>query len=720
MSNFYNFARKNKIIPERPNFSEDKHVATMAAIQKYSKGEQKNLTELIVTHDVNRKSRVCLVLLPEWNTNFVPYNLAKLSGTVKSAGYFCKAFDLNVKIRNELKNFYKEYPFDYDPWDAVRDWHWEERHYWSDIHPILEPLLEKWANTVAEYKPDVLGMTLYYCNEQPSIWFARRLKELLPNLLIVVGGPQTHNSGYVGNKIYDIVVNGEGEKSLLEILDAVERKIDVNYTETVNLIKIIRQPEDEKFNLNKLPRPDYSDFDFNDYSFPNGALCEISRGCIAKCTFCEETHFWKYRQRAALNTLEEIEHMYYAHGVDVFWFVDSLVNGNLNELRAFCRGVAEKGLKIHWTGYARCDGRMDLEYFKDLKAGGCELLNYGVESGSQNVLDAMDKKVTIKEMEENFSNGAAVGIGAMTNWIVGFPNETYQDFEDTMTFMWRIRKLNLQVIAAGPGFNIGPDTIVGQNFDKFDILPYYFYDHWIKKDMSLSIVHKMIRLKLFTIFIEHLDVPNNVVRPHRPALKKYHYSLRFNNENNIREIDYDHTFNYDIIRARRSKFATTTMNEIWSFLRIMFRTRGGYKLHLIFDPELDEKEFGKRGSAPLNAVYDFEIDDDGNWKADFKWKFVQGQYKDWKDTVWMVGHGREIDISVDTMGPIWSLMDFKRENSNSAIRARKLAWKGTPLETRDPRHAWDKEENKQLQKDFLIYRSLDLSFDFEWKGQGKW
>ena len=719
MTNIYSFRKQKATIFERPSFSEDKHVATLEMIKKYSKGEQKNLTELVIEHEINRKTRMCLVMLPEWNTNFVPYNLAKLAGAAKSAGYFCKTFDLNVKIRNDLRNSHKKNTLSFDPWDAVRDWHWEERHYWTDLHPTLEPLLEKWANIVASYNPDVLGMTLYYCNEQPSIWFAKRLKELLPNLLVVVGGPQIHSSGYVSNEIYDIVVNGEGEKPLLEILKSIEEKKDINFTEAINTIKFIRQPEDEKFNLNKLPRPDYSDFDFNDYDFVNGALCEISRGCIAKCTFCEETHFWKYRQRTAITTLEEVEHMYYSHGVDVFWFVDSLVNGNLNELRAFCKGVAEKGLKIHWTGYARCDGRMDLEYFKDLRAGGCELLNYGIESGSQNVLDAMDKKVTIAEMADNFSSGASVGIGAMTNWIVGFPNETWQDFEDTMAFMWRIRNSNLQTISATL-FSVGVDTIVGQNFEKFDILPFYYYDHWIKKDMSFSIVHGMVRLKLFTIFIENLKTSTDITKPYRPNLKKYHYRLDFNNENNIKEIEYyDNSFWHGVINTKQSRFANTLANEIWPFLKIMYRTRGGYKLHLIFDPELDEKEFGKRGSAPLSAVYDFEVDDLGNWKADFKWEYKQDKYNDWKDISWIDSRD-EVDMSVDTASPVWSLMDFSRNNSNSAARARKLAWRGTPLEKKDIYNAFDPELHKKRQIEFLMYRNLDLSFEYEWKGTGKW
>ena len=56
-----------------------------------------------------------------------------------------------------------------------------------------------------------------------------------------------------------------------------------------------------------------------------------------------------------------------------------------------------------------------------LRDSGCEAINYGTESGAQEVLDAMDKKVTVEEMEANFRDGKRVGIGAMTHWIVGYP-----------------------------------------------------------------------------------------------------------------------------------------------------------------------------------------------------------------------------------------------------------------------------------------------------------
>ena len=58
----------------------------------------------------------------------------------------------------------------------------------------------------------------------------------------------------------------------------------------------------------------------------NGVTSEFSRGCTAKCTFCEETHFWKYRQRLAVDVVREAEYLYYEKGADVMWFIDSLIN----------------------------------------------------------------------------------------------------------------------------------------------------------------------------------------------------------------------------------------------------------------------------------------------------------------------------------------------------------------------------------------------------------
>ena len=717
---FHDYKDPNRVAPERPTgtFAEDKHVATLEVIKKYSRPMQKGLQDLSIEYSVNRKTRIALCLLPEWDPSFPPYNTAKLASAVKRAGYACKSYDINVDSYKRFRD--NPWPIQYDPWDALRDWHWEqEDEYYTTIHPYLAPIMDEYVDKIVEFNPDVVGFTLYYCNEHPNLYMAKQLKQRLPNLKIVVGGPSTHRSYYKGDKLFDYIVNGEGEQPLLGILAQIEAGKKVEYTEEAES-KIIRQPEDQRYNLSTLPLPDYSDFDFSKYKFPNGALCEISRGCIAKCTFCEETHFWKYRQRNAESTLNEIEHMYYEHGTNVFWFIDSLVNGNLNELRAFVKGVAAKGLDIHWTGYARCDGRMDAEYYKDLKAGGCEVLNYGIESGSQPVLDLMDKKVKVEEMEANFRDGYAAGVDAMTNWIVGFPNEGHKELEDTLTFMWRIRNQGLIAISQGTGFSVGVDTIVGQNFDKFNLMPFYYYDHWITKDMRMSIVHKLIRMKCFSIFTDFVETEKVCAKPTRNNLAKFHYKVDFVNPNRENDIDYvDDNFDYNIIKPGISNFADSLVNEIWPFLHILWKTKGGYKLNLKFRKDWEYAEWGQRNAAPLDAEYDFEIDDDGNWTADFWWDYKQDTYNDWEDKFWIengVAH-----MSPDPWSPVWAIMEFGKDNSNAVIRARKLAWKGDEnKKNKDPYNAFDHNVYRENEKNFVKIRNLDLSFKYMWQGKGKW
>lgn len=721
---FYDYVETSRKKPEKPNPTvlEDKHVATLRAIEKYSRPMQKNLDELKIEYNINRKTRFVIALLPEWDPSFPPYNIAKLSSAVKNAGYFSKSYDFNVEAWSFYHANFKD-KIHFDPWDPLRDWHWINNQYYTDLHPHLKPFFDDCVEKIISNDPDVVGFSIYYCNFEPVVYVATQIKKLRPNIKIVVGGSATHHSYFKSHKSFDFVVNGEGEKALLDILHSIENKKDIEIQDENENSKFIRQPEKQRYNLSTLPLPDYSDFDFSKYKFPNGALCEISRGCIAKCTFCEETHFWKYRQRNAISTLTEVEHMYYEHGTNVFWFIDSLVNGNLNELRAFVNGVAEKGLDIAWTGYCRCDGRMDLDYYKDLAAGGCKLLNYGIESGSQKVLDLMDKLVTIEEMEQNFRDGHSVGIHAMTNWIVGFPNEGPKEFEDTLTFMHRMRNYSMTNIAQGSGFIVGVDTIVGQNFDKFNLLPFYFYDHWITKDFKASLAHKMIKNKCFSIFTDFLQTNLTCSKPTRPNLEKFHYEINLNDPDIIHEIDYNYSdFDYQIIKPNISAFADSLVNEIWPFLRIMWRTHGGYKLRLIFDKELDLEEFGKRGSVPLDASYLFEIDAEGNWTADFSWDFQQElkPEEEYKDHYWKDHHGTEF-VSADPVGPVWNIVDFSRDTSNSVVRARKLAWKDDlEKKTIDPTNAYQEEKFWELSKEFLKIRQLDFSFNYKWQGSGKW
>ena len=672
--------------------SDDKHMNMLRAIAPYAKlTPQKNTTTVDMSYAV-RKTRLVLVLLPQWAAEFPPFNLCRLSAVAKEAGYASSIIDANIKAYNYYKQNADK--LDYVLWDPTTIWRWCGDNY-QQIHHLLEPILLEVLDKIIAFNPTVVGFSVYQMNEEPTKWMIQELKKRMPGVKIAVGGSNVQKGWFKHEEYYDYVVSGEGEEAILKILNEVEQGVDHDGSLHLN------QPEEQRLNLNNFPMPDYDSIDFNEYKFPNGVTTELSRGCIAKCTFCEETHFWKYRQRMATDILSEVEYLYNNKGTNIFWFIDSLVNGNLKELRAFAKGIIAKGFKIKWTGYARCDGRMDREFLQDLADSGCLMLNYGCESGSQHVLDDMAKGVSIAEMEQNFRDGKAVGIRASTNWIVAFPTETNQDYADTIAFLWRNRNMSLHNISTGIGFGQGPETITGQNPDKFNISHHKYLGHWITKDFKMGGMHVLMRVKCMSMFLDQMIFESKVGYPVRPNLKKKHYKIEFNNQDLQREISYEN-FDYNIIKADINPYANTLVNEIWPFLRMLWKTRGGYKANIKFSPELDEAEFGQQyGSGKYTANYNFEITDDGQWSADFDFEFRQFvEYDNFRDA--------------ERQGPFFS-QDFSRMTSNPAIRARKLAKPSWGMDGRN-----GNEFMAMLAEEKQLNQTVNWSFDYNWKSTGDW
>jgi radical SAM superfamily enzyme YgiQ (UPF0313 family) len=695
----FNFKKfKHKSEPrEKPADLEDRHKAMLAAIAPYAKASvQKNVTDVTIDY-ASRKTKLILVLMPEWSARFPPFNLARLSAVAKEAGYQTRILDINAKCYREYKlNIRPANTLNFTLWNPASSWRWVGENYYKFVHPLFEEKYREYINNIVEYAPDVIGFSMYQFSEEPTKWIIAELKKHLPDAKIVIGGSNVQHGWFRVENYYNYVVNGEGEQNILKILDEVEQGIHHSITQ------YLTQPEEQRINLNNLPMPDYSSIDFNDYEIPNGALSELSRGCTAKCTFCEETHFWKYRQRQAVDALSEIEYLYYNKGTDIIWFIDSLVNGNLKELRAFAKGVVAKGLKIKWTGYARCDGRMDLDYLKDLADSGCIALNYGCESGSQKVLDDIDKGVTVAEMEQNFRDGKRVGIYAATNWIVGFPTETYQDFADTMTFLWRMRNENINNIGTGMGFGLGPETIAGQNPDRFNLSGQKYLGFWITKDFKLGGSHVLTRVKSFNILVDNLAPDQYIDYPVRPDLAKYHYDLTFNNDNTRKDLAYE-KYDYNIIKTDINPYADSLVNEIWPVLRTLWRARGGYSITIRFSPELDTAEFGGHfGTGQYWADYHFVVDDAGSWSADFKIKFNQ------------IHDTKNDPREAHRHGPFFA-QEFSRMQGNAAKRARKLA---KPVWGEEGRSHKDFEE--LLNEEFYLNQTTEWSFDWAWKGTGDW
>jgi hypothetical protein len=355
---------------------------------------------------------------------------------------------------------------------------------------------------------------------------------------------------------------------------------------------------------------------------------------VAKCSFCRETWFWKYRDRTSKTLLDEIEHQVKNYGLNFIWFIDSLVNGNLKELREFARGVVERKLEIRWMGYARNDGRMDYEYFQDLKASGCMNLSFGVESGSQAVLDLMNKKVKVWEINENLKNCKKVGISSHINWIVGFPNEDTIASAHGMGLIWNNRKF-MDVISPGMTFGDSVQSDFEYNRYRYNVSPRTnaFLGWWWGLDWSNTKINRMIRLKMLNIWLVYCKEQGKIENcQHRPSILD-HYTITFDDPQFVvAHLLPNEEFNHNIINTELGPLADSVVNEIWVFLRLLWRTRGGFEFNIKFDKQLDTEEFGTiLAIDDYSSTTWFKVDQEGNFSAKLHHKFIHaGEY-------WMQG-----------------------------------------------------------------------------------
>lgn len=606
-----------------PSLPESKDVTMVKSMMAYARARpQKNLSDIKIEHDVTRKTHIAFVMMPKWAVYFAPYHVARLAAVTRAAGYRTTVKDYNVDAWNRLRD--PDIPPGEDEDDfwyghGSRDYLWIDEMYENRVRPRLQPLLDEYLEEIVALQPDVVGFSMYYTSVLPTFWMAEQLKKRLPGVKILGGGSQIqwadeNNYGRYPN--FDHVVKGEAEELILEILGKIENNEPLTqYQYNSDFAR--------RINLDTLPFPDYSDMDVNRYMIPNAISAEISRGCVAKCAFCAETLFWKYRSRQAPRILDEIEQQYNTYGTNIVWFIDSLVNGNVDELRAFALGVVERGMKIRWKGYCRCDDRMDFEYLKDLADSGCDDLNFGIESGSEPVLNAMKKNTTVPVIERNLKDCHTLGITCTTNWMLGFPGEMTTDFARTMTLAWRNQKYIASM--ARQAMNLGPSRVQNDP-GKYGVHPKHFLGNWATMDHSNTKIHRLIRVKSFNILTEHMPVYSRFDQDHNRRLTQtYDFDLDCGTPvtketlDEFTDIPYE-DFDYNIIQdpGLNTPFKQTVVNEIWALFRTLWRSRkkGAMKMGVRFEPKWDYNTHGSGLSGDdFTATYEFEINDSGEWTA---------------------------------------------------------------------------------------------------------
>ncbi|MCL2388928.1 MAG: B12-binding domain-containing radical SAM protein [Elusimicrobia bacterium] len=386
---------------------------------------------------VVKKINILLARMPVIVNTFPAIALPCLVAVLKQNGYSAKSDDVNISIRSFPNTNYVDGNFvSYETQKAFFEEH--------------KSYFEGWAESVISSGVNVLGFSLWRTNENITRLTAEIVKQKKPEIKIIYGGPGAalySPSDVLESKVVDVVVWGEGEETLLEVLEKFENNESLEYVKGISFLSkdgFVKNnpPRSEIEDLNALPFIDLSGIDIEKYPVKSIPLM-FARGCSWRCKFCECFVTWKtYRTRTADNIFNEIllrlkefkRERYY------FQLYDCALNQDLKMLGELCAKIISLGLPkgtITFGGCAKIMSAMDFDFIKKLSLAGLDNWAFGVESGSDKVLKLMGKPYTAAKAEEVLKNGYELGIAQSYNIIVGFPGETEEDWDKTISFIER-------------------------------------------------------------------------------------------------------------------------------------------------------------------------------------------------------------------------------------------------------------------------------------------
>ncbi len=295
----------------------------------------------------------------------------------------------------------------------------------------------KVESIIAALDADVFGMSCWTANRRGVRLVADAIKDKHPKSMVVVGGPHATPLGPELLAHYDsvdLVCVGESDRTFLEIVEKVSRgestKKIAGTVYRADDGKIITAEERKNIaNLDDLASPHHW-FDTH--------IMMTSRGCPWACTFCGAETSWGrgFRANSIDYVLDAMESVSKRLPVKMIQIKDDTFTTNKKRVLELCKRMQEKKMGFFWS----CDTRVDLlsdELLREMRLAGCQRLSLGVESGSQRILNLIDKKITPQEIIESTELAKKYGIKVRYYMMLGNRGETKESFEETLAFLDR-------------------------------------------------------------------------------------------------------------------------------------------------------------------------------------------------------------------------------------------------------------------------------------------
>jgi radical SAM superfamily enzyme YgiQ (UPF0313 family) len=341
----------------------------------------------------------------------------------------------------------------------------------------LEYFLHKW-------QPRVLGISGTTHTRFEAFDIATRAKQFNQDIITVYGGVHAtftpiDTLAHVG--AIDFMIRGEGEYAMARLVKAIDRGSSINAIPGVVFRDhddiIDNSPVVRINNLDALPRPAYHLLKMTEYEMPmeftdrRSISLITSRGCTAKCNFCSASRMFTHHVtfHSASRIIGEIEHLFNTYHFNGIKFFDSTLTIERSHIVGLCDEIIGHGLIFPWECEIRV-GTVDESLLALMRRAGCYYVNFGIESASQKVLNAIGKGFTVPQAVDLLKLCHDHGMKTKVFFSFGHIGETQADVETTFAFINEHASL-MDVVASGAGVRIYPGTRLEQQARACGFLP---------------------------------------------------------------------------------------------------------------------------------------------------------------------------------------------------------------------------------------------------------
>jgi len=477
--------------------------------------------------------------LPSLIIDRVPGAPALLKSAAESAGYTARSLDLNLEF------YINQCDQNFDQFIKFSRIFQPNEPYNKEIEPSKQAWIDDSLTSIREINPKVLGLSVFsIMQHRATIMIAEAVRKHMPEVKIVIGGFGINvnaNSLAPTDKFkkFDLLKPFYQLCTEQKLVDQVLFGTDLD--QVIRYLQEICEPTEQTIKFESkgvqfnTPIPNYDDYKLDHYLWNDGKSLPVtgSRGCVRSCTFCDVPgQFGRFSYRSGQHIAEEIIELKKRYGINKFEFTDSLVNGSMKAFKEWLTVLANyndscvKEQQVTWFGQyiTRPQAHVPKDLYSLMKRSGVINLIIGVESGSDEVLEAMKKQMTVKDVYDELEKFKENGISMQMLMLSGFYNETEKRYYETLEFLTDVQKYVahgvITKISVGVPLFINELMHLGEKTEQLHIeIDPYNDRNWRSLDDESNTLFERIKRRFITqLVLDKLGIPmsaNSIINMHQ-------------------------------------------------------------------------------------------------------------------------------------------------------------------------------------------------------------